>query len=42
MNLLIAQSAENLKTPVLPKIPKEVMNMPSFTTPVQSMSNPSI
>ena len=42
INQLIAQSAENLQIiPELPKIQKEVINMSNFTTPVQSISNPS-
>ena len=42
INQPTAQSAENLKIPVLPKIPMEVINMPNFITPAQSISNPSM
>ena len=42
VNQSIIQSAENSKIPVLPKVPMEVINMPNFTTPVQSRSNSSI
>ena len=39
INQSIAQSAENLKIPVLPNIPVEVINMSNFTAPMQSTSN---
>ena len=41
INQLVAESAENSKIPMLPKIPTEVINMPNLATPVQSISNPS-
>ena len=43
INQAIAQSAEPLKkTPEVSKIEKKVINQPDFTTPVQSVSNPSV
>ena len=42
INQPIAQSVEHSeKIPEAPKIEKEVVNMPNFATPVQSISNPS-
>ena len=41
INQPIAQSAENSKIPVLPKIPMAVINMPNFTNPMQSINNSS-
>ena len=42
INQSVAQSAENSKNSVLPKIPMEVINKPNFTTPGQSVSNSSM
>ena len=42
INQLIVQSVENSqKIPQLPKLHMEVINKPNFTTPVQSIRNPS-
>ena len=42
INKLIVQSVEHSqKSAELPKIPMKVINIPNFTTPMQSIGNPS-